>query len=67
MQRPGMCAQILARKLACVEETGAPCLVTDNPGCIMHLRGGIAARGGTVKVMHTAEVMAATMAALQGE
>jgi L-lactate dehydrogenase complex protein LldF len=67
MQRPDMCAHILERKLARVEETGASHLVTDNPGCIMHLRGGIAARGGTVQVLHTAEVMAATLAAWQGE
>jgi len=67
IQRPEMCAHILARKLACVEETGASTLITDNPGCIMHLRGGIAAQGGTLKVRHTAEVMAPVIVALQEE
>jgi len=33
----------------------------------MHLRGGIAAQGGTLKVRHTAEVMAPVIVALQEE
>lgn len=64
LQRPEMCAHLLSRKLARVQETGASVLVTDNPGCIMHLRGGIAARGEMLRVMHTAEVMAPVIAAL---
>lgn len=67
VRRPEMCNHILANKLAAVEATGASLLITDNPGCIMHLRGGIAARRGKVNVRHTAEVMVAAIRALQGE
>lgn len=64
-RRPGVCSQILARKLHCVDETGASLLVTDNPGCIMHLRGGIGASGRTVIVKHTAEIVAEKVRALR--
>ncbi len=67
VHRPEMCDHILARKLASVEATGASLLITDNPGCIMHLRGGIAARQGEIKVRHTAEVMATAIRSLQGD
>jgi iron-sulfur cluster protein len=65
LHRPEMCDHILARKLASVEATGASLLITDNPGCIMHLRGGIAARHGKVTVRHTAEMMAERIRLLQ--
>jgi Fe-S oxidoreductase len=57
--RPEVAEQILARKLENVQRTGARTLVTDNPGCIMHLRGGIDAKQMPVQVLHIAELMAA--------
>ena len=33
-------------------------LVTDNPGCIMHLRGGMDAQGLPMQVLHIAELVA---------
>jgi L-lactate dehydrogenase complex protein LldF len=56
--RPELCKHILARKLDNVDATGTALLVTDNPGCIMHLRGGAAASGRRLEVKHTAEVVA---------
>lgn len=61
LNRPEMCELILERKLANLRESGADTLVTDNPGCIMHLRGGIAARGLPIEVKHTAEILAEAM------
>jgi Fe-S oxidoreductase len=58
MLRPDVAAGVLARKLACVAETGAAVLVTDNPGCVLHLRGGVAAAGMDVDVRHLAEHLA---------
>jgi Fe-S oxidoreductase len=52
-------ARILERKLANVRVTGARILVTDNPGCILHLRGGIRAQQLPVHVLHIAELVAA--------
>lgn len=51
-------AEILKRKLENVASTGAAVLVTDNPGCIMHLRGGVDAAGQDVRVLHIAELVA---------
>ncbi|MEA2575526.1 MAG: hypothetical protein QOH93_2824 [Chloroflexia bacterium] len=58
---PEVASQILKRKLDNLASTGAKVLVTDNPGCIMHLRGGIDASKMDVKVMHLAELMSACL------
>lgn len=63
-RRPELCSHILDRKLGCVDESGASLLVTDNPGCIMHLRGGMDASGRRVTVKHTAEIVAKQVRAL---
>lgn len=56
---PEVSAEILRRKLQNVVSTGASVLATDNPGCIMHLRGGIDAAGLEIRVLHLAELVAA--------
>jgi len=61
ISRPEVAAEILKRKLDNVTSTGARVLVTDNPGCIMHLRGGTDAMKLDVRVMHIAELMAACL------
>jgi len=48
---------ILSRKIANIEATGASCVVTDCPGCIMQIRGGLDARGIPVQVRHTAQII----------
>ncbi len=55
---PELSAEVLKKKLDAVEETGAELLVTDCPGCVLQLRGGMAKRGGKIKVKHLAEVVA---------
>ena len=62
-ERPDMTKHILARKLENVDSTGAGVLVTDNPGCIIHLRGGADASGRPLRVLHIAEVLAAGLQA----
>ena len=42
---PGIAERLMNRKLDDAEATGAPVIVTDNQGCIMHLRGGCDAQG----------------------
>jgi len=54
---PELSEQILARKLENVDQTGVRTLVTDNPGCIMHLRGGMDASGRAIRVLHLAELL----------
>lgn len=53
---PEVSARVLRRKLNNIEATGASTVVTDNPGCILHLRGGL--RGKSVRVLHLAEILA---------
>lgn len=60
---PKVADRIFQRKLRNVQATGAQTVVADNPGCIMHLRGGINAQGGERKgeplqVLHLAELLA---------
>ena len=58
---PRISAEILARKLDDFEKTGAEVLVTECPGCVMQLRGGVKKRGGALKVRHLAEALAGRM------
>ncbi|MHC1744229.1 MAG: L-lactate dehydrogenase (quinone) large subunit LdhH [Syntrophobacteraceae bacterium] len=56
---PEMSAELLSRKLDNAEATGADTLVTDCPGCVLQLRGGMAKRSDSrMKVRHIAEVVA---------
>ena len=57
VRNPELSAGILDRKLGCVDQTAASVLVTDNPGCILHLRGGVHASGREVEVLHLAEYL----------
>lgn len=50
--------QILKNKLDDVEKTGAKLLVTECPGCVLQLRGGMDTRGSNIEVLHIAEAMA---------
>ena len=52
---PEMSALLLERKLENLTATGADLFVTDCPGCIMQLRGGLERKGATQRVMHMAE------------
>ena len=58
MKLPELSAELLKKKLANAEKTGAELLLTDCPGCIMQLRGGLEAKGSTMQVRHVAEVLA---------
>ncbi|PKN09081.1 MAG: (Fe-S)-binding protein [Deltaproteobacteria bacterium HGW-Deltaproteobacteria-8] len=58
MKFPELSAELLKKKLANVERTGAELLLTDCPGCIMQLRGGLEAKGSRLQVQHVAEALA---------
>ncbi|MEJ2671904.1 MAG: (Fe-S)-binding protein, partial [Deltaproteobacteria bacterium] len=55
---PELSAEVLKKKLDAVEATGADLLVTDCPGCVLQLKGGLDRRGSKVKVKHIAEAVA---------
>lgn len=58
IKQPGVSEAILKRKLENIERTGVKTVLTDCPGCIMQIRGGVLKRGGKVEVRHTAELVA---------
>ncbi|MDP2849232.1 MAG: LUD domain-containing protein [Humidesulfovibrio sp.] len=58
MKFPELSAELLKKKLANAEKTGAELLLTDCPGCIMQLRGGLEAKGSAMQVRHMAEALA---------
>jgi iron-sulfur cluster protein len=62
---PEISQRLMNRKLDNAQATGAPVLVTDNQGCIMHLRGGCDASGRPLRVLHLAELVAERIRKLQ--
>ena len=61
LEHAAVAKQILARKMANIAATGAPEVVMDNPGCLMHIRGGLCAAGRPERASHLAEIMAARL------
>jgi Fe-S oxidoreductase len=53
---------IVSRKLDNVRSTQAHVLCTDNPGCLLHLRGAAQAAGDQFQVRHIAEILAERVA-----
>jgi len=58
LEFPELSAAVLARKLDQVEITGAELLLTDCPGCVLQLEGGLDQRGSSIKVQHLAQALA---------
>ena len=58
LEFPEISSEILRQKLDHVEATGAEVLVTDCPGCVLQLRGGMDKRKGGIQVRHIAEIVA---------
>jgi len=54
---PEVSAQILAKKVANVEATGAACLVACDAGCLMQMGGGLTRRRSKVRAVHLAELL----------
>jgi len=57
---PEISAEILKKKLDDVQATNARLLVSDCPGCVLQLRGGMDKRGGKIQVKHITELIAET-------
>ncbi|RJX35876.1 MAG: 4Fe-4S dicluster domain-containing protein [Desulfarculus sp.] len=61
LEFPELSAAILESKLDQVAATGAELLVTDCPGCVLQLRGGLDQRRSPIQVLHMAEAAAAAL------
>jgi Fe-S oxidoreductase len=58
LEHPEVAERLLNNKLHNAESTGATVLVADNPGCLMHLRGGVDAGRRRLRVLHLAQLIA---------
>ena len=54
--QPEMSAKLLARKMACIAQTGANVVAAANPGCCVQLEAG--ARGSKLEVVHPITLLA---------
>jgi iron-sulfur cluster protein len=54
---PAVSREILSRKLDDVQDSGAEILVTECPGCVLQLRGGVVKQGRKFTVCHLAELL----------
>ncbi|HZU76941.1 MAG TPA: heterodisulfide reductase-related iron-sulfur binding cluster, partial [Dehalococcoidia bacterium] len=57
LTQPETARQLRERKLDHALATGADVIVTANPGCLLHLRAGLAERGSAVQVKHIVELL----------
>jgi iron-sulfur cluster protein len=64
---PEVSERLMNRKLDNAAATGAKMIVTDNQGCIMHLRGGCDAAGRPMTVGHIAELLAKRINEMRGK
>lgn len=58
LKMPEISAPMLERKLKNINDTGAQLVAMDCPGCLMQIRGGLDKAGSSVKVEHTAQLLA---------
>ncbi|GHO82765.1 L-lactate dehydrogenase (quinone) large subunit LdhH [Dictyobacter formicarum] len=58
LEHPEVASRLLKNKLQNAQSTGASILIADNPGCLMHLRGGIDATSQSMRVLHLAQLIA---------
>jgi glycolate oxidase iron-sulfur subunit len=59
--QPEAASELGARKAASVLATGAPLLISANPGCSLQIASALAERGEDIAVAHTAEVLDASI------
>ena len=59
--QPEAASELGARKAESVLATGAPLLISANPGCSLQIASALAARGEHIAVAHTAEVLDASI------
>jgi glycolate oxidase iron-sulfur subunit len=59
--QPEAAAELGARKAESVRSTGAPLLISANPGCSLQIASALADRGEHITVAHTAEVLDASI------
>ena len=62
--QPEAARELGQRKAASVHQTGAPLLISANPGCSLQIASALEARGETIAIAHTAEILDASIRGL---
>ncbi|MFQ5804630.1 MAG: (Fe-S)-binding protein, partial [Candidatus Methylomirabilales bacterium] len=55
---PDVAGEVLKRKIAAIERSGARVVALDSPGCLLQIRGGLLKQGSPIEVKHIAELLA---------
>jgi Fe-S oxidoreductase len=55
---PDVAGEVLKRKIAAIEQTGAHVVALDSPGCLLQIRGGLLKQGSPIEVKHIAQLLA---------
>jgi glycolate oxidase iron-sulfur subunit len=63
---PELGGAVGARKVSEVRATGAPCVATGNPGCMMQIGAGLILAGSRMEVVHPVELLDESYALLEG-
>lgn len=58
IQHPELSAAILETHVRRIEASGADVVVTCDPGCLLHLNGGLSRRGCRARAVHVADLLA---------
>ncbi len=56
--QPEMAGELLDRKVAHIEKTGAAVVATGNPGCLLHIQNGLRRRNLSVRIVHPVSLLA---------
>ena len=65
--QPEMSDKLLQRKLDHIAATGAEVVATGNPGCLLQIQNGLAARGADIEVMHPVSILAKAYRAVRAD
>lgn len=57
LEHPEISAEMLQRKIANLESSGAPVLVACDAGCLTNINGGLQRRGSSLRAVHIAEIL----------
>jgi L-lactate dehydrogenase complex protein LldE len=60
LEHPELSAEMMKRKIAKIEESGAPFVVMCDAGCMTNINGGLHRSGKSQRAIHIAEILAKT-------
>jgi len=63
VEQPELSGELLARKIAAIEASGAQVVTGCDISCLLHIEGGLRKRGSSVRCLHLARILEAREAA----